>query len=118
MILKLLMHILKKNKKLNIDNEAVSFTDIEDKFMEEAAELIEASRVWQENKNLENLKNIIRETFDVIQMCILILWRSDKEAKKLKAELLVQTINLEHKDKVITQYCWEPETGIRIEILK
>jgi hypothetical protein len=58
----------------------------------------------------------MRETFDLIQMCILILWRCHRKALDLDEPLLIKDINIEHKDKLITERGWIVETGIEIDI--
>lgn len=73
--MKLLMHILKKNNKLGIDNTILSLDEILNKLREEYIEVVEATINYSQDKRLSNLKEIVRETFDLIQMCILILWR-------------------------------------------
>lgn len=114
--MKLIMHILKKNEKLNIDNRKVEFGKISNKLLEECTEVMVAIDKYIENKTLNNLKEIIRETFDVIQMCILILWRCKIKSETLDEPNLISEINLEHKDKLISERAWIPETGILIDI--
>jgi NTP pyrophosphatase (non-canonical NTP hydrolase) len=114
--MKLLMHILKKNSKLGIDNETLTFKEISEKLKEEFYEVIKALNNYSNEKTLLNLKEVIRETFDVIQICILILWRGHKIALDLDESKLIQEINLEHKDKLISERGWIVETGIQIEI--
>lgn len=114
--MKLLMHILKKSYKLGIDNEKLTLKQISDKLKEEFYEVIKAINNYNHNKTLLNLKEIIRETFDVIQICILILWRSHKIAKDLGYEELIKEINIEHKDKLISEHQWIIETGIEIDV--
>lgn len=113
--MKLLMHILRKNNKLNIDNAVLSAKDIKTKLSEEYEEVIEAINNYQECRSLLNLKEIIRETFDLIQVCILILWRCHRQALDLDEPDLIQDINIEHKNKLIDRN-WTPETGIEIDI--
>jgi len=113
--MKLLMHILRKNDKLNIDNTTVSFAQIASKLTEEYTEVIEALENYYNARSLRNLKEIIRETFDLIQMCILILWRCHRVARDLDEPNLIQEINIEHKDKLIDRQ-WTIETGIEIDI--
>lgn len=64
--MKLMMHVLKKSNKLGIDNETLTFKQISDKLKEEFYEVIKAINNYNHNKTLLNLKEIIRETFDVI----------------------------------------------------
>lgn len=113
--MKLLMHILKKNEKLGIDNRIISTGRISRKLQEEHQEVQDALLYFNESPNLENLKEIMRETFDLIQMCILILWRCHKQAKDMDQLKLIQEINFEHKEKIISRE-WIIETGIEIDI--
>ena len=114
--MKLLMHILKKNDKLNIDNRIISNYQIRQKLKEECDEVLQELINYNENADLVNLKDIVRETFDLIQICILILWRCHRDAKEIDNPNLIKEINLEHKDKLISQRAWEPVTGIEIDI--
>ena len=114
--MKLLMHILTKNYNLSIDNATLSSKDIIDKTEEEFKEVVEAIERYKSDKSLANLKDIIRETFDLIQMCILILWRCHRRALTFDEPQLIQEINLEHKDKLIGERQWTIETGIEIDV--
>lgn len=114
--MKLLMHVLRKNDNLKIDNTKVSLTQISGKLTEEFSEVIETLENYEKDKTLGNLKEIIRETFDLIQMCILILWRCNRIAGDLDEPKLIQEINIEHKDKLIIERRWIIETGIEIDI--
>lgn len=114
--MKLLMHILKKNEKLNIDNTILRINDIQKKLIEESKEVLKALEDYEKDKTLHNLKEIIREAFDVIQICILILWRCHIRAVTLDEPKLLEEINIEHKNKLISERNWIPETGITIEI--
>ena len=112
------MHILKENKTLGIDNTTVSFEEILIKLREEYREVIEAAKTYDTDRSLSSLKELIRETFDLIQMCILILWRCHRKALDLDEPDLIKEINIEHKDKLISKRHWIPETGIEIDIKK
>jgi len=114
--MKLLMHILTKNYNLSINNATLSPKEIINKTKEEFNEVVEAIEIYENDKSLVNLKEIIKETFDLIQMCILILWRSHRIARDLDEPNLIQEINIEHKDKLITERGWTVETGIEIDI--
>ena len=114
--MKLLMHVLKKSNKLGINNETLTFRQISDKLKEEFYEVIKAINNYNHDKTLLNLKEIIRETFDVIQICILILWRCNRIAKDLDLPELLEEINIEHKDKLISERGWIAETGIEIDV--
>ena len=109
------MHILKKNDRLNIDNRKIGMIGIITKLSEEVTEVNEELMKYSRRADKKTLKNIIAETFDVIQVCILILWRCHIEAKRYKEPDLVQEVNLQHKDKLIGRG-WEIETGIEIEV--
>ena len=113
--MKLLMHILRENKKLNIDNTKANDITILNKLDEEYKEVIKATKDYHKDKTLSNLKEIVRETFDLIQVCILILWRCHRRAKALAEDNLIQEINIEHKDKLSSRG-WIIETGIEIEV--
>lgn len=114
--MKLLMHILTKNNKLNIDNTKLALWEIRDKLEEEFREVDWAITAYENNKSLSNLKEVIRETFDLIQMCILILWRCHRRSLTFDEPQLIQEINLEHKDKLIGERQWTIETGIEIDV--
>jgi NTP pyrophosphatase (non-canonical NTP hydrolase) len=109
------MHILKKNNRLNIDNETITFREISDKLKEEFYEVIKAINNYINNKTVLNLKEIMRETFDVIQVCILILWRCNRISIDSGVPKLLEDINIEHKDK-LSEREWIIETGITIDI--
>ena len=114
--MKLLMHILKENKSLGIDNTTLDFTLILVKLREEYREVIEAAKIYDSDRSLINLKEIVRETFDLIQICILILWRCNRRAGDFDEPKLLEELNIEHKDKLISERHWIPETGIEIDI--
>lgn len=113
--MKLLMHILRENKKLNIDNTKANDLTIVRKLEEEYREVVEAIFDYHRDKTLSNLKEIVRETFDLIQVCILILWRCHRRAKALGEPNIIQDTNIEHKDK-LTEKGWIIETGIEIDV--
>lgn len=113
--MRLLMHILKENKKLNIDNTKIGYigiiTKLEEEFREVAYSIVKYSR----DRTLKNLIEVIAETFDLIQVCILILWRSHRESVKFDKSNLVQEVNISHKDKLLERQ-WIIETGIEIDV--
>lgn len=113
--MKLLMHVLKRNNELKIDNETIGPAYMIMKITEEHNELIRAIMEYSQNESLKNLKEVIRETFDVIQVCILILWRCNIRANTLDEANLVQEINIEHKNKLADRK-WIVETGIEIDV--
>lgn len=113
--MKLLMHILRENKELKIDNSKISDLSILRKLEEEYREVVKAVFDYHREKNLMYLKEVIRETFDLIQVCILILWRCHRRAKSIGKDDLIKEINIEHKDKLINRG-WIIETGIEIDV--
>ncbi len=113
--MKLMFHVLRNNPKQNIDNETIEFTDIEKKLKEEFREVVEAISNYNKSKSLHDLKEIVRETFDLIQVCILILWKCNRQAATLDEENLIQDINFEHKDKLIDRG-WIMKTGIEVDV--
>lgn len=113
--MKLLMHILKENKKLNIDNRTISLAGILAKLEEEYKEVAVALLNYNSNRSIKNLIEVIRETWDLIQMCVLILWRCNLDSERKGQYNLIQEINLEHKDKLINRG-WIIETGIEINV--
>lgn len=113
--MRLLMHVLRRNNNLKIDNETISFKEISDKLKEEFYEVINAINNYRHNNSLKNLKEIIRETFDLIQMAILILWKCHRIAKELDLPDLIPEINIEHKDKLSCRG-WTFRTGIEIDV--
>lgn len=113
--MKLLMHILKENKKLNIDNTKIGFMGIITKLDEEFREVVEAIVKYSRDRTLKNLIEVIAETFDLIQVCILILWRCHRQAVEFDKPNLVQEVNIGHKDKLVERE-WIIETGIEIEV--
>lgn len=113
--MKLLMHVLKKNKELKIDNERINDLSIIRKLDEECSEVIEAIKIYNRDKTLRNLKEIVAETFDLIQVCILVIWKSHRRALTLDEPKLIEEVNIKHKDKLIERE-WIIETGIEINI--
>lgn len=113
--MKLLMHVLKKNDKLNVDNRIISFKQISQKLREEYNEVQETITDYNDKATIENLKELIRETFDLIQICILILWKCHRIAKDIDKSNLIEEVNIEHKDKLAKRE-WIIETGIEIDV--
>lgn len=113
--MKLLMHVLKANKKLNIDNTTLNNHAITEKLDEECEEVKDALTNYCFDRTLKNLKEIIRETFDLTQVCILILWRCHRQALDIDQPNLIEEINIEHKDKLVARE-WIYETGIEIDV--
>jgi len=113
--MKLMFHILKNNPRLNIDNEEIEFRNISIKLLEEFNEVMKAINNYRKYSSLSNLKEIIRETFDLIQICILILFKCNRQAMTLDKSNLIQEINFEHKDKLINRG-WIIKTGIEVDV--
>lgn len=109
------MHVLKKNLKLGIDNENISFKEINQKLTEEFTEVSKAIVNYSYDKTKANLIEIIREVFDLIQICILTLFKCHKISEELEDNDLIQKINIEHKDK-LSEKGWIPLTGIEIDV--
>ena len=115
--MRFMFHILSRSRALNIDNNTLSAENMVKKLKEESNEVSDAIENYLKNRNLNNFKEIIKETYDVIQVAILILWRSNKIAKEeYKKPNLLKELNLEHKDKLITERLWEPVTGIEVVV--
>lgn len=113
--MKLIFNVLKSNPKLGINNEKIDFQYISIKFQEEYKQLLEAINKYISCKSLLNLREVVRETFDLIQLCILILWKSNRQAATLDEENLIKDINIEHKDKLINRG-WIIKTNIQVDV--
>lgn len=113
--MKLLMHVLRENKQLNIDNTKIGPMAIITKLDEEFKEVVKAIINYSRDRTLSNLKEVIAETFDLIQICILILWRCHRQALDFDEANLIPKMNIEHKDKLSNRQ-WIFETGIEIDI--
>lgn len=114
--MKLLMQVLKKNDKLKIDNTTITSKELITKITEEYKEVIEAIQKYENSKRLVNLKNIIRETYDLIQMCILVLWKCHRKALTLDEPNLIKELNEEHRAKLIDKRKWTVKANIDIEL--
>ncbi|EPY2290989.1 MULTISPECIES: MazG-like family protein [Clostridium] len=114
--MKLLMQVLKKNDKLKIDNTTITSKELIAKITEEYKEVIEAIQKYENNKRLVNLKDIIRETYDLIQMCILVLWKCHRKALTLDEPNLIKELNEEHRVKLINKRKWVTKANIDIEL--
>lgn len=113
--MKLKFNILKQNKKLEIDNTKATIPQIMNKLGEEYCELQVAFINYTKNKTLSNLKEIIRETYDLIQVCILVLFRANITANTLEEYNLIADINKEHIEKLKGRG-WETEADINVEV--
>lgn len=94
----------------------ISILGIKLKLQEECQEVVAELMEYSKNKTLSNLKKIVSETFDLIQVCILILWRAHRKSLDLDENNLIKDMNIKHNDKLISKRGWIPETGIEIEI--
>ncbi|MEG3040880.1 MAG: hypothetical protein RR891_02675 [Clostridium sp.] len=113
--MKLIMHILKSNPRLSIDNEKLSFNDILDKLKEEYIEVVEATYTYSKVRSTSKLKELVGEIFDLIQVCILLLWKCNIQAVTLDNNELIKDVNIDHKDKLIDRG-WIIKTGIEIDV--
>lgn len=113
--MKLLMNVLKESKKLNIDNTKIGPMAIIIKLDEEFKEVVKAIMDYSKDRTLSNLKEVISETFDLIQMCILILWRCHRQALSFDEPNLLKDMNIEHKNKFIERQ-WSFGNDIEINI--
>lgn len=109
------LNILKKSDKLETDNRLISSQEIKEKLNEESQEVKTAISDYEEHATLDNLREIIKETFDVIQICILILWRCSRKAKEVGKDLLVHSECIEHRQK-LAERGWEIEKEIEVNI--
>lgn len=94
--------ILKRNANLGIDNVELSFSAIRDKLEEEYKEV--EAEIKQENWWQLGL-----EVMDLIQVCILILWRLSLNG------ISIHSLNKEHNKK-LDHRAWETERIINVEI--
>lgn len=113
--MKLLFHVLKENKKLRIDNSKLDFKQIYKLLEEETLEVKEAILNYKMCPCFMSLIEIIREVYDVIQICILLLWTCNREQKLYGAVGILENINIEHKDKLVYRG-WLIETGIEVDV--
>lgn len=116
--MKLIFYILKNNKKLKLDNEQISLLGIKRKLREEYRELIKITSKFEEDNELDSLKDVAREAMDVIQVCILYMYKINKLAKEKGSNNLIEEINKAHNNKLIIERRWVPETSISVEIKK
>ncbi|GEM_PF-766072 len=115
--MKLHLNILKNSKALNIDNENISWPKVIDKIDEESNEVKNAILDYYcgEGKRLLLLKEIIRECFDLIQVCILVLFKCNTHANTLDEANLIQDVNKEHLNKLSIRG-WTSLANIEIEV--
>ena len=117
-MLLLKFNVLSKSEKLGIDNTKASFKDFGEKLKEECNEVYtEINNVYEEQDNINNIINLVRETYDVIQVCIAILWKSHKLAKeKYKDNKLLKRENMAHNYKLLAKRQWSSESKIEVEV--
>lgn len=113
--MKLLFHVLKENKKLGIDNSDLGFKEIYRLLEEETLEVKEAILNYKMCPSYISMIEIIKETYDVIQISILLLWTCNREQKQYGATGILENINIEHKDKLAYRE-WIIETGIEVDV--
>lgn len=113
--MKLIMHVLKKNPKEKINNEKASFDVLKAKLEEEFKEVIEAIDFYVQCKTMSNLILLVGELFDLIQMCIALLYKCHKRAQDHECPTLIYDVNIRHKNKLIARG-WIFKTGIEIDV--
>lgn len=113
--MKLMMHILKNNPKEKIDNEKASLEKLSKKLEEEFKEVVEAVEDYCRCKTLSNLKHLVEELFDLIQVCIALLYKCHMKAQDNEANSLIFDMNIKHKDKLSSRG-WIFKTGIEIDV--
>ena len=109
------MNVLKNNEKLRIDNRLISFNEIHQNLKEEYREVVLELQDMTQRGDLASLKNLISETFDLIQMCVLILDKCNKYADLIDENRIIENMNKEHNDK-LKERGWETGAEINIEI--
>lgn len=113
--MKLTLYTLLHSKQLNLDNRTCTLGDISMKLIEETRETTEALHHYKHNATTDNLREVVLEALDVIQICILILWRAKKESIKLKETGFIQRCNAEHILK-LNRRGWTTESRIDINV--
>lgn len=113
--MKLMMHVLKKNNKENINNEKASFDMLKTKLEEEFKEVVQAIEDYCKVKTVSNLILLVSEIFDLIQMCIALLYKCHMRAQDHECSSLVQDVNIVHKNKLVARG-WIFKTGISIDV--
>ena len=111
--MQLKMNVLKKNG--NIDNRIISFKHIRTKLKEEYEEVDTELRLLATDYKGADLRNLVRETFDLIQMCILTLDKCNTYAGLIDENKMLELINIEHRDKLKNRG-WELGADINIEV--
>ena len=114
-IVKLKMAVTKENRALKINNKELTGSELAKKLLEEAEEVERAIKNYRDKKSLLNLLEIVRETYDVIQICIVILWRCNLKADYLDYPDMLEAENRIHLRK-LKKRRWEFEKDIEIEV--
>lgn len=113
--MKLMMHVLKKNPKEKLDNERATFDMLKDKLEEEFKEVVQAIDDYCKCKSVSNLILLVGEVFDLIQMCIALLYKCHRRAQDHECTTLIYDLNITHKNKLVARG-WIFKTGIEIDI--
>lgn len=113
--MKLMMHVLKKNNKENINNEKATFGMLKDKLEKEFKEVVQAIDDYCKCKSVSNLILLVGEVFDLIQMCIALLYKCHMRAQDHECPTLIYDVNIRHKNKLVARG-WIFKTGISIEV--
>ena len=111
--MKLIMHILKKNKDFNYDTATLD--DVSKKLIEEVAEVLIEIANFSTTPKISLLRKVVAETFDVVQVCIGILYICHRIAKNKGKNEFIQEANIRHKDKLIERG-WQIRTGIEVDV--
>lgn len=111
--MQLKMNVLKKNEA--IDNRIISFSSIRTKLKEEYEEVDTELHLMERDCSKADLVNLVRETFDLIQMCILTLDKCNTYSSLIEENKMLELINIEHRDKLKNRG-WELGADISIEI--
>ena len=113
--MKFKMYFTRKNKKLDIDNEKLGYMRIITKLEEEYKEVVQAIIKYSVDRTLLNLIEIVRETLDLIQICILILWRCRRLSQYFDYEDMMKNVFEDHNDKLRNRG-WELTDEIEIRV--
>ncbi|WP_404988419.1 nucleoside triphosphate pyrophosphohydrolase family protein [Clostridium culturomicium] len=113
--MKLMMHVLKKNPKEKLDNERATFDMLKDKLEEEFKEVVQAIDDYCKCKSVSNLILLVGEVFDLIQVCIALLYKCHRRAQDHECPTLIYDVNITHKNKLVARG-WIFKTGIEIDI--
>lgn len=100
----MIIPVLKRSKKLGIDKRTESIKSMIDKLKEESGEV---EKAYLEESSWSELAG---EIMDIIQVCIGLLWRLDKE----KLIDIKKTIK-DHWRKLMQDRDWEIETVLKVK---